>query len=67
MPLHERLNNEMKKNKTESDEEDQHENSEEILKNDPYFINENLLKEEEESLDDTQRQVEFVCFFLFQL
>ena len=47
----------MKQNRTDSDEEDQIQNEDDILKNDPYYINENQLKEEEDTFDETQKQV----------
>ena len=59
MPLHERLNNEMKQNKNDSDDEDHLKKTEDIQKLDPFYINEDLLKQEEEQLDETQKQVIF--------
>ena len=47
----------MKQNKSESDDEDHVKNSDDIHKLDPFYINEDLLKQEEEQLDETQKQV----------
>ena len=58
VPLHERLNNEMKQNTATTESDDDEEKEDDILaKTDPYYINETLLQTEEESLDETQKQV----------
>lgn len=55
----------MKHNKSESDDEDHTSKPEDNLKIDPYYINEDMLKQEEELLDETQKQVKIFPVYIF--
>jgi hypothetical protein len=54
----------MRQNASESDDEDHTNKPEDIQKIDPYYINEDVLKQEEELLDETQKQVKISCLYL---
>jgi len=51
----------MRQNASESDDEDHTSKPEDIQKIDPYYINEDMLKQEEELLEETQKQVKISC------
>ena len=55
MPLHEKLNKEMKKRKRKIEDHDHSEAD--LIKDDPYLIDEDLLRLEQENLTDEEKQV----------
>lgn len=62
VPLHEQLNREMSEKLNESDEEDDVDGGSGAVVNkededDPYFIDENLLKELDETLSEEEKKV----------